>query len=505
MLSFYNIIKNKLKIKIKNRYPSKENINKILKDLKNIIKPFFCITIIIIIALSAMIRADFNYNDDLRSVAEGYVTWNHFSRFGTTFLSKIVHNSKYLYDISPLPQLLAVCIMALTGIIILYVYKDEKKFTFWDVISVIPLALSPYYLECFSYKYDAPYTALSVLASVFPLLFKKNKYAYIIVLSLCILLMCITYQASSGIFLMCVLLVCLKDWNKGKKTKETFKFLIISVTYYLCVLLIFKTYIMIPVDTYVTNQMFSIKELIPGVINNLYKYFSYILLDFRKEWLVLIALIFISCIYVFIKDSKQKKYIALPVNVVSIIVMVLLSFGVYPVLMKPLFDPRAMYGFGICIALAAIAIANSKKAYLSKIFIICIDWAFIVFALTYGNALKIQNEYTDFRVNLVINDLNDLEIFKNDEEKTVEIMGTIGQAPTIENMPQNYQILNRLIPIQFKEEWMWGLYYFYNYFDLRNVKQDETIELKDFDLPILKDTMYHTIKGNDKYVLIELK
>ena len=34
-----------------------------------------------------------------------------------------------------------------------------------------------------------------------------------------------------------------------------------------------------------------------------------------------------------------------------------------------------------------------------------------------------------------------------------------------------------------------------------NFKED----LKIRDLPILKDTMYHTIKGDDVYILIELK
>ena len=94
-----------------------------LKDYKSIIiKPYIYIFIILTICITALIRADFNYIDDLGRVAEGYRGWNKFSRYTSTFLSSFIHTSKYLTDISPLPQLLAVGIMSFAGVIILYVY-----------------------------------------------------------------------------------------------------------------------------------------------------------------------------------------------------------------------------------------------------------------------------------------------------------------------------------------------------------------------------------------------
>ena len=73
-------------------------------------------------------------------------------------------------------------------------------------------------------------------------------------------------------------------------------------------------------------------------------------------------------------------------------------------------------------------------------------------------------------------------------------------------MPQDYQMLNRLVPTTFGgTDWYWQQEYFYSYFGLKNVKWDVTKDLTTYDLPVIKDTMYHTIKGNDEYVLIELK
>ena len=496
-----------IKYKFQNliEFLKKDLISKI-REYDFILKPLLCIFIICSIAIIPLIRADFNYNDDLGRVALGYKDWEYFSRFGSTFLSTFVHASNYLTDVSPLTQLLAIFIMSLTGIIILYVYKEKKSFSLWDIVAIIPLILSPYFLECLSYKYDSPYMSLSVFASVFPLLFRKKHYIiYSIVIVLCTLLMCITYQASSGIFLMFALLLCFKDWNRGESLKKNLKFLLISVGNFLLGLLLFRIFIMRPVETYVSNSIFLIKELPLGILKNLYKYFSLVYTDFKEKWLVLIAFMVISVIIIFIKDSKRKKYLALPVSILTILFMGILSFGIYPFLTSPLFDPRAMYGFGVFISLIGVAIVNSNKVYLSRIIVLILSWVFIVFSCTYGNALKVQDEYTDFRVNLVISDLKDLEIFSDNTTKKVQISGTIGKSPILKNMPQNYQILNRLVPIQFAESWDWAEFYFFNYFDLRNVNRYILNDLTEYNLPILKDTMYHTIRGNEEFILIELK
>ena len=492
-----------VKNKWEQRKELQENLKNKLKEYTYLIKPFLIISIIFAIGIISIVRANFYYIDDLRRAAEGYAGWNNFSRFASTFLSTYIHADKYLTDISPLPQLLAVFIMALASIIILYVYKEEKKFSFWDIIAIIPLGLSPYFLECFSYKYDAPYMAIAVFSSVFPLLFRKKKYIYSIITILCTLLMCMTYQAASGIFLMFVLLISLKNWNRGDSLKETLKFLIISIINYLIGLIIFKLFIMKPINTYVSNEMFPLAELIPGALQNFEKYLNILKTDFKEEWLILIGMMVVSFIYIFVRDTKRKVYIALPINIIVLVMICLLSFGMYPVLTKPLYEPRAMIGFGAFIALMGVAISTSKKVYLSKIIVFILSWMFFVFGFTYGNALEAQSEYTDFRINLVIEDLNDLEIAKSDKNKWIQISGSIGQAPILRNMPKDYNILNRLVPILFQGNWIWGEYYFYNYFNLRNVTLVRGIDMT--NLPVLKDSMYHTIKGDDTHIFIILK
>ena len=69
-------------------------------------------------------------------------------------------------------------------------------------------------------------------------------------------------------------------------------------------------------------------------------------------------------------------------------------------------------------------------------------------------------------------------------------------------MLPHYSILNRLVPQTFGSGWHWSGSYFYGYFKLQNIEWSTD----DFPpLPILKDTMYHTIYGDDNTIVVSLK
>ncbi len=120
-------------------------------------------------------------------------------------------------------------------------------------------------------------------------------------------------------------------------------------------------------------------------------------------------------------------------------------------------------------------------------------------------ALYCQKEYTDFQIQMVIEDMNDMEVFLSEEPMVVRITGIIGYSPVIQNMPQNYNILNRLGPLTFHGSWWWGQADFYQYYDLKNAAEDPSVDLTTYDLPVLEEHMYHVIRGKDTYMLIELK
>lgn len=469
-------------------------------------KAFLIMTAVYTLGISAILRANFNYLDDMGRVAGGYKGWTNFSRFLTEALSSFIHMDNYLTDVSPLPQLIAVLLLALSGILILYIVYERTDFSVWELIALIPLGLNPYFLECISYKYDAPYIALSILSSVIPLLYKKkNAITYIAISIIGTVAVCTTYQAASGIYPMLVILLMLRMWNNNDSLKKIGNFCLQSIIGYELGIIFFHITIMIPVKTYVSNSLIGMKDLIPGIFNHLKIYYSYVTGDFKTFWLVLIIVMVIGFIWSTACSTKQHIYLSIPIALSALLFMGLLCFGMYPALSAPLFAPRAMYGFGVFITFLGITIMERQKNLPFKTIASILSWTFFVFSFTYGNALYSQKEYTDFRINLLIQDLNDMEIFSSNQPVTVQISGTIGQAPVIKNMPQNYQMLNRLVPSTFQGKWAWGEAGFYRYYNLKNVIADSSVDLTTYNLPVLEEKMYHTIKGQDNYILVELK
>ena len=472
-------------------------------------KPCLIMFAVYMVGMFAILKSDFNYRDDLRRIMSGKQGWgSSYGRYLSDFLSNFIHIDSYMMDVSPLPQMIAGAMLAVSAIILWYLISDKKKFSVWDVAALLPLGLSPYFLACLSYKFDAPYMALSILGSVMPLLFaKKGHLVYGATAFMGSLVMCMTYQAASGVFPIIVILICVNRWNEKEELKQIFKFIGTSVAGYLAGLLVYKLFLMPTRKTYVSNELPSINQIIPTTISNLQKYFGHIAEDFKLEWLILIFFLCIGFVFVMVRDSKQKKPIAFLISCVALGLMLVLAFGIYPVLEDPLYHPRAMYGFGVLLASLGISVSVARKGYPAKMVCLVLSWCFFVFSFTYGNALTIQGDYIEFRSREILDDLKDLDIMMSKQQVIIQVDGSIGNAPAIRRMPDDYKILKRLIPTVYKDG-NWGLNMF-RYYGLNMKKADwnrpATEDFKNYNLPVLKETMFHKISGNEKYVLIEMK
>ena len=482
-----------------------KNCNTLITNWSFAKKPFFILVIIYTIAFSAIFRANFNYIDDMGRAYAGYKEWNNFSRYTSYYLSTVIHGNNYLTDVSPFPQFISILFLSLSSIILIYVINGTKKITLGEIIATLPLGLCPFFLECISYKFDSPYMALSILASIFPLLFYKKVLPFSCAIFISTLIMCTTYQAASGIFPMLVVLLCFNHWNEGSPWKEVGKFFCASVFSYGFAILFFQQFIMKPATSYASNSLPALQNMPFTVYGHFKKYFYIIYKSFNKSWIFLIFLSIFLFIFISVKYSKKNKIISLLLSFGTALIMLLLSFGLYAFLEKPLFAPRSMYGFGILIALFGVANSSSnKKNYCAKIVCLVLGWLFFVFSFTYGNALSTQKEYADFRTEMIINTMNELPIFSTEETKKVQLTGSVGYAPAVENAISHYPILSNLVPINCSGPWWWGYYKFANYYKLKNIAVVTDLGI-DYELPVLTDTMYFTIRGDNQYILIELK
>jgi hypothetical protein len=468
---------------------------------KNIVIAIICMFGLYLFAISSIIRADFLYIDDLGRTIDGYRGWSGFSRYTSDFLAIFIHPDVRINDISPLPQIIAALFIAIASVLMVYILSDGKVTKTACFLS-LPIGLSPYFLECFSYKFDAPYMALSILVSIVPFLFIQNFIIFFISSIISLLIMCTTYQASSGIYIIIVIILCFKTWNEQKKpSREIFRFSVISTSSYCVSMIFFRLFIMHSFDDYVSTGIYPIHRLFHGIVFNFISYMRLVNADFGLIWKFLLFILCFTFIITSVLLTKRNKIIVLFVSLTTIIVMCLMSFGVYLALEKTAFSPRAMYGFGVFIACITVYLSNiHKKIVLVPAIILC--WCFFAFSFTYGNALSEQKRYNIFRTEILLHDLSTLFPDKTEEPLLVKLKNSEGFSPSIKNISKWNPVIRRIVPIHLVEGWDWGHFFLTRYYNF-NLQPDKNIE--EDGLSKIFDSYYHTIKSDGRKVLIIIK
>ena len=466
------------------------------------LRQFGIISLVYIIGIHAIVRANYHYVDDLGRTLEGYQLTGAFSRYLASVLSVFLHTDEWLTDISPLTQWVAALIMAYASILLLYIITEKTEHTGWALAAVVPLGLCPYFLECYSYKFDAPYMALSVLAAIAPLIYRgRPPVKFGIAAFVGTLIVCLTYQSATGIFPLLVVFLAFLMWIRGDSFKKLCDFVVPAAIGYVLGVLAFRYILMVPID----NQEYVSATISPAyLLPNLKHYAMLITTQFNELWLWLIGLIVLSFVYLAVKLTHQNRFATLILAIAALACMAILSFGVYVAFENPLFDPRGMYGFGVCVA--ALCVFVAEKLNVTKVAVAVLAWVLFVFSFTYGNALSLQNEYTEFRIQQVLTDLNHMYDTPDRKDATVQVVGTVGHAPAVENMIAEFGILKDLVTIQFRDsDSYWGDFKLVNYYHMDFLKKGYGADLTGLDLPIVKDTVYHTIHADEKHILIVLK
>ena len=489
-----------------------EKVKKLFNENRFLTLPILWMFLIYLVGALAIIFAGVHFADDIARTNYGYAGWNGFSRYLTTVLAHIFHADGYLTNIAPLPQILALLILAVASVLFICLVAGKDVFKkpkwWWYLVAAVPLGLSPYMLECLAYQYDAPYMAISVLFAILPVLFRKSRnWVYGLSILIGVLVVCMTYQAAIGILPMVVLFVAMREWNEdGKlKNKENWKYIGFSAVVFIVSLVLFQMVLMKPRDAYVSNSLPEIQNLVPEFFEHLGQYFSLVFSDLKMWWLVLIGLILVGFVVLFVVRSKRNKLGALAVAVLGGLAIIVLAFTFYAVLDKPLYATRAMYPLGVAIAIFAIYVMNGeKKAWVLKIPVVVISYCFVVFALTFGNALKEQDNYRSMVMEMVVADLNELPEMQDGTAKYIQVSGNVGFSPVVLHMPRDYNILQRLLMPTFSEYVPWMAYQVLEESGLPLV-YDEQKNISEMNLPKLKETVLYNIYGDKEHILVEFK
>jgi hypothetical protein len=477
----------------------KDQLSKI--NFRSFIKPLLLVSGVYLFGYTSIIRADFSYIDDLARAVEGYHGWNGWSRHLADILSTFIHADPNLTDISPLPQLLAALITGAATVLLVYILCDGK-FPFMALLAGASLGLFPYFLENISYKFDAPYMALSVFFSVLPFVFIGSKKAFIASSIVSLLIMCMTYQASSGIYVVVALTLCCRDWNyRRRPNRELLLRALWGALSFCFSMVFFRLIFMVPGSgSGLSTEMLAPDQFIPGILFNWKKYITTIDADFGLIWKILIALICGLFIARASGASLQKKGAAFIVSLAYTAAAFFLSYGVYFLLKSPSYAPRALLGFGVFTAIVGIlAVSGGGKA--AALGVLMLNWSFLVFAFSYGNALADQKRYVNFRVEMLLHDLSVLFPGRDGSKMPVAMENMIGFGPVTENISEHYPVIKRLVPdnrhyhvyIYLSEYFHWGR------------GRSEHAAPAPADMPVLLDSYYHTIRSDGEHIGVLFK
>ncbi len=470
-------------------------------------RPFLWLCLLYIAALLALFRVNYYYFDDQWRALLGVRGWMDWSRYMTTALSFFVQPTPKLTDMSPLPQLLAVGLMSLAGLVVIYTLTGRKEIRWPFLLAALPMGLSPWFLGCFSYKFDAPYMALSVLVSVLPFVWwEKDEKNFYISSFLCLLAMITSYQAAAGIFVISALFHASFSWLRGEKEKTILLWLIRGALIYAAALLIFKVFLMRPpIENYFSLELVSLAELPRVFLQNAEDYLQTVWKDLNWVMKGTAAVVLLFWLLHVGRATKRNRLLTLLAALVFLFATAVLSYGPYLLFDKLFPYPRGLLGMGVWFSFILISLLSTTDGKGPvKWLALLAAWQLMAGATAYGNALADQKRYADFRVRLVVQDLNTLHLTA-DAAVQYHIAGDIGHAPLVRNAENEYPAVKRLIVPTFSEGDIWTTFYFYFYHDLALHAEKEGNANVYADLPVVLENQYHKIQTDGKDVLILLK
>lgn len=469
------------------------------------------IWIVYVIAILAVLKADFLYIDDLGRNYNGLVSdWNTYSRYIAEFACKLMSADSIVTDTSPLNQIITMLFMAIGAAIVIKFMVPGKGKENLLVIASVPFAISPYFMENISYKIECVIHGVTVLFSTMPLLLcRKRNWQYVLLTTFCIVCMCTTYQGGTGIFPIIIIMLVALEWNRGEKLDVIWKLIWTSVLGYGAGLMCFRIFIMKQVSGHVSSDILPIGQLIPGYFKNILYYYERVIIDFKPFWIIAILFAIGCFIAIYTLKSVHQKFRSFVVACMVVCLMAIMVHGIYPLLQQCIYVPRCMYALGITISLFCIYIIGNG-GYLSRIACGILCWCFITFSYTYGNCLVLQQEYTLIKVQAVVSYLNGN--YESNKGYNLELQNYIGLAPAITNKTENCKLLGRLIPQTLGGGWMWAEYKLYQYYGIpsnfttvwaqdkghENVPSAQNLPLKD-------STIWFDVFGDDDNILISFK
>lgn len=352
---------------------------------------------------------NYQFIDDLDRTVTGVYGWTGESgRILTDVLIMFLNFGKGVLDLSPLPQILAIITMSWSSSIFFQLCRLRNLV---EGLCVSLIFLNPFFLENFSFKYDAISITLAISLAMLSVFYFYSKYKannfIALMLSVCVLLL---YQPAINITMVLIILFPFIDRKEIKLDAFYFyyalkSFILISVGGLFSTLIV-KLFIETNRGKH-ESQLISLSfEGLKNIYRHFEAYYFNVLDSLSGSALQLFLWFFIFCILVialrsvffsFGNKSYKKIFYTLSVVFILLFMSIILSVGILLLLKNPVFPYRVMLGTGaILFSIGLLTSRLIEKKWLKKVFLFLLIltlFPLLSFIYIYTNILSNQERF----------------------------------------------------------------------------------------------------------------
>lgn len=414
-----------------------------------------------LLILYPILRANRYFNDDLKRALIGHTGWDSNGRPLTTLLMKLLQcYDSALVDISPLTQILAIGVLAWTGVLIARRYAIRSPWM--AALVAFPLGAQPFYLENLSYKFDSLSMSLAILLALLPVLSlgAERRGWWLGVISLFASLN--FYQPAINVTLIFVLLDVVLAQLHEVPPSQWLKQLVSRILQIGLTILFYQLLVGIHIHGWVGRESQKIHSLgqLPLLATNTADFYRFIGSAFNRQWwtyflplLIVLALfpLLIGIRYALTRRTQLAPWrvVALVIGSAVLLVAALLCIaGPMLLLLTPEFSARVLMGAGALLVAGLVcmqaALAHWHRSAHWALAAGCVLAAGMCsFASAYGNALAEQKAYEDRIAASLADDLAQLRASNGVREFLLD--GTIGLSPITAHIADEFPLINSLI------------------------------------------------------------
>lgn len=412
--------------------------------------------------LFPILRANRFYNDDLKRALFGRTGWDSNGRPLTTFVMKLLQCYDHaLVDISPLPQIGAIAILAWTGVLIARRFDIRSHWV--GALVAFPLGAQPFYLENLSYKFDALTMSLALLLALLPIVYLKDDRRgwWLGVVALFASLN--FYQSAINAYLIFVLMEFVVAQLQRATPGHLFRRLASRALQAVVGMLGYELIVGIHVNGWVKRKSETIHGLdqLPLIKNNIVDFYTFIGNAFNEQWwmyfgpvLLLLAIVpvVIGVRYAIAYDVVASKWMRALLVAASFLVPVaalVCVLGPMLVLADPPIAPRVLVGVGALLTAPLIVVQAALRRWRrSEKWTVAVGGALALgmcsFASAYGNALGEQKAYEDRIASALADDLAQLKA--TDSVHAYVLDGTAGYSLATAHVAEQFPLIRTLVP-----------------------------------------------------------